>query len=77
MNETPEQKPKPLMTFVFDEVTVFTQKAIPNPNAVIKPPPTGPGAPILTLEVDEMIEFTLKAINASAPAEDKTKKESA
>lgn len=63
MSDKPEQKPKPLMTFVFDEVTVFTLKAQPNPEAKIHPPKAN--APLLTLEADEMTEFVVKAIPAS------------
>ena len=63
MSDKPEQKPKPLMTFVFDEVTVFTLKAQPNLEAKIEPPKEN--APILTLEADEMTEFVFKAIPAS------------
>ncbi|MGD9714626.1 MAG: hypothetical protein AB7V46_21595 [Thermomicrobiales bacterium] len=63
MSDKPEQKPKPLMTFVFDEVTVLTLKAQPNPEAKITPPKEN--APILTLEADEMTEFVFKAIPAS------------
>jgi hypothetical protein len=62
MNDKPEQKPKPLMTFVFDEVTVFTLKAQPNPGANIELPKEN--APILTLEADDMTEFVFKAIPA-------------
>ena len=63
MSDNPEQKPKPLMTFVFDEVTVFTLNAQPNPQAKIEPPKAN--APLLTLEADEMTEFVFKAIPAS------------
>ena len=63
MSDKTEQKPKPLMTFIFDEVTVFTLKAQPNPEAKIEPPK--PNAPLLTLEADEMTEFVVKAIPAS------------
>ena len=63
MCDKPEQKPKPLMTFVFDEVTVFTLKAQPNTDAKIDPPKAN--APVLTLEADEMTEFVVKAIPAS------------
>ena len=63
MSDKTEQKPKPLMTFIFDEVTVFTLKAQPNPGAKIEPPK--PNAPLLTLEADEMTEFVVKAIPAS------------
>lgn len=64
MSDTPDAKPKPLVTFVFDEVTVFTLKAEPNPQAVIKPPPD-PNAPLLTVEADEMTEYVVKAIPTS------------
>ena len=64
MNDKPDQKPKPLMTFVFNEVTVFTLKAEPNPLAKIKPPPSE-NAPLLTVEADEMTEFVVKAISAN------------
>ena len=64
MSDKPNQKPKPLMTFVFDEVTVLTLKAEPNPLASIKPPPSK-DAPILTVEADEMTEFVVKAIPAT------------
>jgi hypothetical protein len=63
MSDMPDQKPKPLMTFVFDEVTVFTLKAEANPQAEIKPP--SKNAPILTVEADEMTEFIVRAIPAS------------
>ena len=63
MSDTPDQKPKPLMTFIFDEVTVFTLKAQPNLEAKIEPPKAN--APLLTLEADEMTEFVVKAIPAS------------
>lgn len=64
MSDTPDQKPKLLMIFLFDEVTVFTRKAEPNPQAEIKPPPSK-NAPILTVEADERTEFVVKAIPAS------------
>ena len=64
MNDAPNTKPKPLMTFVFDEVTVLSLKAEPIPHAAIKPP-AGENAPILTVEVEEMTEFVVKAIPAS------------
>lgn len=67
MSDVPDQKPKPLMTFVFDEVTVFTLKAQANPQAEIKPP-SSKNAPILTVEADEMTEFIVRAIPASNPA---------
>ena len=35
MSDTSNHEPKPLMTFVFDEVTVLTFKAEPNPQAKI------------------------------------------
>ena len=63
MSDRSDQKPKPLMTFVFDEVTVFTLKAEPNPQAKIIPPPNE-NAPLLTIEADEMTEFVVKAIPA-------------
>lgn len=63
MSEKSDQKPKPLMTFVFDEVTVLTLKAESNLQAKIQPPPSA-NAPLLTLEADEMTEFVLKAIPA-------------
>jgi hypothetical protein len=63
MSDQSDQKPKPLMTFVFDEVTVFTLKADPNLQAKIKPPPSE-NAPLLTVEADEMTEFVVKAIPA-------------
>jgi hypothetical protein len=63
MSDKADQKPKPLMTFVFDEVTVLTLKAEPNPQAKIKPPPSA-NAPLLTVEADEMTEFVVKAIPA-------------
>jgi hypothetical protein len=65
MSDKPEQKPKPLMTFVFDEVTVLTLKTQANPEAKIEPPKEN--APILTLEADEMTEFVFKAVPASDP----------
>jgi hypothetical protein len=63
MSDQSEQKPKPLLTFVFDEVTVLTLKAEPNLQAKIIPPP-GKNAPLLTVEADEMTEFVVKAIPA-------------
>jgi hypothetical protein len=74
MSDTPEQKQKPLMTFVFDEVTVFTLKAEANPQADVKPP--SKDAPILTLEVAEMTEFVVKAIPASDLANQSGKNQS-
>jgi hypothetical protein len=61
MSDKSDQKPKPLITFVFDEVTVLTLKAEPNPQAKIKQPPSK-NAPLLTVEADEMTEFVVKAI---------------
>ena len=61
MNDKPDQKPKPLMTFVFDEVTVFTLKAEPNPRRSSPPKRV---RPLLALEADEMTEFVGKAIPA-------------
>jgi hypothetical protein len=63
MSEKSDQKPKPLMTFVFDEVTVITLKAEPNPQAHINSPPSE-SAPLLTVEADEMTEFVVKAVPA-------------
>ena len=64
MSDKSDQKPKPLMTFVFDEVTVFTLEAEPNRQAKIHPP-SSENAPILTVEADELAEFVVKAIPAS------------
>ncbi len=75
MSNTSDQKPNPLMTFVFDEVTVFTLKAEANPQAEIKPPPSK-NAPLLTVEADEMTEFVVKAIPASDLATQTGKKQS-
>lgn len=66
MNDTPTPTPKPLMTFVFDEVTVLTQKAEAVAHTAIKPPKAND--PILTVEVDEMTEFVVKAVPAGGPA---------
>jgi hypothetical protein len=74
MSEKSDQNPKPLMTFVFDEVTVFTLKAEPNPRAEIKPP--SENAPLLTVEADEMTEFVVKAIPASDLAPEMGKRQS-
>ena len=63
MSDRSDQKSKPLMTFVFDEVTVLTLKAEPNPQATTQPPPSE-NAPLLTVEADEMTEFVVKAIPA-------------
>ncbi len=61
MSDRTDQKPKPIMTFVFDEVTVLTQKAETNPQAKIKPP-LSESAPLVTIQADEMTEFVVKAI---------------
>jgi hypothetical protein len=69
MSQTPD--PKPLTTFVFDEVTVFTLKAESNPKAVVNAP-ASEHLPLLTVEADEMAEFVVKAIPAAdlaAPSE--------
>jgi hypothetical protein len=59
-----------LISFVVDEATEFTLKAEPNPSATIRQP-SGQGEVserILTVEVDEVTEFTLPAVSASGQA---------
>ena len=67
MSATSDPRPKPLTTFVFDEVTVLTLKAEPNPQAQIKPP-LSKDTPLLTVEADETTELVVKAVRAGEVA---------
>lgn len=80
MSTQPERDREPIFSMHVDEYMEFIEKsenkATPSDLPVVRPPA---GAPILTLEVDEMTVFTVKAIPAGkdeAASKDE-KKESA